>query len=154
MSGITERIQRLTDAKSAGEEFAMLFRRLSTDMPPPREMESAGSYARRLCSMLAAYDGKLSLGTLNWKAMAGDFAGFKKLLLETLEKQLDDAAAQPGQLRAITYKRPDGAEVTEYEGDPRAWMQEFAGPRWLGTINKDADKHWVPGRWEKNTPRR
>ena len=73
MSGISERIQRLTDAKAAGEEFAVLFRRLSTDMPPPREMESAGSYARRLCSMLAAYDGKLSLGTLNWKAMAGDF---------------------------------------------------------------------------------
>ena len=89
MSGISERIQRLTDAKAAGEEFAMLFRRLSVDIPPPREMESSGSYARRLCSMLAAYDGKLSLGTLNWKAMAGDFAGFKKLLLETLEKQLD-----------------------------------------------------------------
>ena len=51
---------------------------------------------------------------------------------------IDNAASTvpPGQLRARRYKDEMGHMVTEYHGDPKAWMAPFMGPGVVACIKR------------------
>jgi hypothetical protein len=50
----------------------------------------------------------------------------RRIYADAMNVAMTPVTAEPGTLRAIT-KRSGGHEITEFVGEPRAWMNDFAG---------------------------
>lgn len=85
------------------------------------------------------------LSDLSPTATRINFANLEPSAFSHIEKialaEARERAHNSGRLFATVTRDDVGRKITEYEGDPSAWMQNFQTPGVGVRINKDAGKH-------------
>lgn len=127
-------------------QFTEPFAWFANATPEPIPGEQPHSYRARLLAALGIYPGSVAAG---FEAVPPD--ALRRMAAEHVAKAPAVARARAeerGEMRAVHRTDAAGRSITEYIGDPSGWMTEFAGPRFLGSINQNAGKKWVEGHWE------
>lgn len=100
--------------------------------PTPRAMpgETSARFRRRIALDLKPFSPTWKEVDITGKAFADD-AGFKvvegQILDQAAQYARSPATAQPGKLREVKSRLDSGHVIKEFVGNPRDWMNEFAG---------------------------
>ncbi len=128
------------------QQFTEPYRWFGNALPEPVPGETPHRYRARLVAGLGIQPGATAgaYATLSPNAlrhMAAEHVARAPAVAHAL-------AAERGEMRAVRRDDAAGRTVVEFIGDPDVWMDQFKGPRFLGSINVNVGKKWVEGHWE------
>lgn len=98
--------------------------------PIPQDGERHPVYRRRVARMLQPHSPTMKVLDLDNAAFADDnvFGTLESQILTDARAAFNNPQVLPERtLRAVT-RQSGGHTITEYKGDPRSWMDDFAGP--------------------------
>jgi hypothetical protein len=136
----------VTQCETYRQRYEPVYLKYAEHAPEALPQESPRGYRIRLMRRLM----EMAFGNAN---AAADFTGLENpdaqeaALLNVAADSAPADGSIPGKMVATTYRDDAGRKVTEYHGDSLTWMNQFAGPRFIGNINLMAGKVWVPGKW-------
>jgi len=116
----------VSDAQARADEVYVALGKRGA--PRPLDGEDLMTYRRRLARDLQPHSGEWK--DVNLHAIADDNAFEvleRRIYTDAMAVAMAPVTAEPGTLRPVT-RRDGGHEITTYVGEPRSWMDAFAGP--------------------------
>ena len=135
-------IEERNEISKARRRADSAYSALNRDVPEVLPGESPLAYRRRLADGLK--DLSPTLKSANIDALPGDVFGLteERIYQDAAEAAKSPANLKPMELRAHKYMdEATGHTITEYHGDPIAWMQTFMAPGAKLQIDKNAGRN-------------
>ncbi len=103
-------------------------------VPSPTVNDDVVSYRRRLLTKFQRHSPRYKDAQISRYDPAAVASAEEVIYADAVKAARNGAAEKPGVMVAHKHRDASGREITEWHGDPMAWMQHFMAPGVVGSV--------------------